>query len=107
MTARVSEKLLVLCGSYSEFQQFCSENMVSKNNAVYVCDIEKVRGFMARPFQVIRYGTWHRIKDIYEIDQYLKFVFDMAGRESNESRQIRGGTETSSRPAGKRAPKPS
>lgn len=107
MTARVSEKLLVLCGSYSEFQQFCSESMVSKNNAVYVCDIEKVRGVMVRPFQVIRYGTWHRIRDLQEIDNYLKFVFDLAGREEHASRTIRGGTEAATRPAGKRAPKPS
>lgn len=107
MTVRVSEKLLVLCGNYAEFQQFCSENMVSKQNAVYVCDFDKVRGHMVRPFQVIRYGTWHLIKDIRDIDNYLKMVFDNTERDSHEGRTVRGGTETPARPAGKRAPKPS
>jgi hypothetical protein len=107
MTARVSEKLLVLCGSYREFEVWCAENMVSRNNAVYVCDFDKVRGIMVRPFQVIRTGTWQNIRGLYEIDEYLKFVFDLAGREAHESRPIREGTGTPSRPAGKRAPKPS
>jgi hypothetical protein len=107
MTARVSEKLLVLCGSYREFEMWCAESMVSKNNAIYVSDMEKIRGIMVRPFQVIRYGTWQNVRGLYEIDAYLKFVFDLAGRETHEARQVREGTGTPSRPAGKRAPKPS
>lgn len=107
MTVKVSEKLFVLCGNYREFEMFCHENMVSKQNAVYVTELHHIRGHRFRPFQVIHYGSWHTIRNLSDIDQYLRMVYDMCDeRPANASREIPAGTGTPARPAGKRAPAP-
>lgn len=106
MRLEVVPKLYVLAGNHQEFEIWRSESMMSRQNCEYVHSPEQIRGLSLHPFQVIHYGSWHRNAQSEEIEQYLKISYMVAEGQMNESRQVREGTGTTSRPAGKRPAKP-
>lgn len=66
------EKLVVIAGNHRQFQNWAYENRVNPNDAIYVSDEYRLRGYRIKPFQVIRYGTYYERPDIGVIEEVLK-----------------------------------
>ncbi len=105
MRVEVVPKLYVLAGNFREFEIWRDQSMMSRRDCEYIHSPEQIRGLSLHPFQVIHYGSWYTNAQSEDIEQYLKISYMVAEGQMNESRQVREGTGTTSRAAGKRPAK--
>lgn len=66
------EKILVVAGSFNQFEHYLKENHLNKDNYRYVRGLEDLLGYTHNSVEVMFVGTWFKRKDI-EVDM-IKYI---------------------------------
>lgn len=74
---------LVLCGDWSEFNNWLRADEFHGKNAVYVRDFRDVVGRSREKVEIIKYGTWYEnLEAINTIERWLGVRIEEAQRPS-------------------------